>query len=93
MHTTASLAISLVGEVLGQLFGPLCLPADESFLDRNTLTADSATSARGGSSRAAALVTAASLDGADFRSDDYAGFVSVLEAAVALVERCELAAE
>jgi hypothetical protein len=92
MHTPASLAINLLGEVLGQLFGPLSLPGDEPFLDRNRLTPGSATSALVGNSRAALLVTAAGLDGSDFTSDDYAGLLSVLEAAVALVERYELAA-
>ncbi|MEX3926716.1 hypothetical protein AB4Y36_22165 [Paraburkholderia sp. BR10936] len=90
--TAAALAISLIGEVFGELFGPLSLPVDEPFFDRNTLTADSAASALGGNGRAAALVTAAGLDGADFSGDDYAGLVAVLEAAVALVERYELAA-
>lgn len=92
MHTPASLAINLLGEVLGQLFGPLSLPSDEPFIDLNTLTAESAASALGGNSRAAALVTAAGLDGTDFTGEDYAGVLLVLEAAVALVERYELTA-
>lgn len=92
MHTPASLAINLIGEVLGQLFGPLSLPIDEPHLDRNTLTADSAASALSGNGRAAALVTAAGLDGADFTGDEYAGLLAVLEAAVAMVERYELTA-
>jgi len=51
-----------------------------------------AASVADGNVRAAALLTAASLDGADFTGDDFAGLMAVLEAAIALVERYELAA-
>jgi hypothetical protein len=82
------LAISLIGAALGELFGPLSLPQDEPFLDRNKIDA----SALAGNERAAALIAAAGLDGADFTGEDAAGLLSVLEAAVAMVERYELAA-
>jgi hypothetical protein len=85
---TRELAISLIGDALGQLFGPLSLPADEYFPDRNQIDA----SALGGNECAVALLKAAGLDGADFAGDDYAGLLSVMEAAVAVVERYELVA-
>ena len=82
--TPAALAINLVGEALGELFGPLSLPPDEPFLDRKPILV--------ANERAAALLTAAGLDGKDFTCEDLAGLQSVLEAAVALLERYELAA-
>jgi hypothetical protein len=87
MHSR-EFAITIVGAVLGELFGPLSLPPDEYFPDRNKIDV----SALGGNECAVALITAAALDGADFAGEDYAGLLSVLEAAVALVERYEMTA-
>ncbi|NPT58120.1 hypothetical protein [Paraburkholderia elongata] len=93
MHAPArELATNLIGAALGELFGPLSLPSDEYFSDRSKVTAVSAASALGGNERAAALITRAGLDGADFTGDDYAGLCAVLEAAVAMVEHWELTA-
>ncbi|WP_153135321.1 hypothetical protein [Paraburkholderia agricolaris] len=90
MHAPArELATSLIGAVLGELFGPLSLPPDEDFADRQRVDAASVAN---GNERAAALLTAAGLDGADFTEDDAVGLQSVLAAAVAVVERYELAA-
>ncbi|MEW9585226.1 hypothetical protein [Paraburkholderia sp. DGU8] len=74
---------------LGQLFGPLSLPPDEYFPDRNRVDVRNAPR---GDECAAAVIIAAGLDGADFTGDDCAGLLSVLEAAVTMVERYELAA-
>jgi hypothetical protein len=89
MHDASELAISLVAMALGEMFGPLSLPRDELFPDR--IRIDAASVVRG-NERAAALLTSAGLDGAEFTSDDAAGLSSVLEAMVAAVERYELAA-
>ena len=90
MHAPArELATNLIGAALGELFGPLTLPTDEYFPDRNRVDA---TSVAMGNERAAALITAAGLDGADFTVDDVAALMAVLEAAVVVVERYELAA-
>ncbi|MFL9906834.1 hypothetical protein [Paraburkholderia sp. RL17-337-BIB-A] len=88
MHAR-ELAISLVGSALGELFGPLSLPQDEVFHDRNRVDAARVAETNGCS---VALLKAAGLDGADFAGDDYAGLLSVMEAAVAMVERYELVA-
>ncbi|SEB92387.1 hypothetical protein SAMN02787142_0570 [Burkholderia sp. WP9] len=90
MHAPArELAVNLIGAALGELFGPLSLPPDEDFADRKRVDAASVAN---GNERVAALITAAGLGDADFTSDDAAGLQSVLEAAVAMVERFELAA-
>ncbi|SOE51037.1 hypothetical protein SAMN05446935_0359 [Burkholderia sp. YR290] len=90
MHAPArELATSLIGAVLGELFGPFSLPRDEPFTDRNRVDAASVAM---GNERAVALITAAGLDGSDFSGGDVVGLFAVLEAAVALVERYELAA-
>jgi hypothetical protein len=90
MHAPSrDLAVTLIGAVLGELFGPLSLPPDEDFIDRNRLDAASVAN---GNVRAAALLTAAGLDGADFTGDDAVGLFAVLEAAVAMVEGYELTA-
>jgi len=89
MHAPArELATSLIGAALGELFGPLSLPPDEVFDCKRV----DAASVANGNERAAALLTAAGLSDADFTSDDAAGLMAVLEAAVAVVERYELAA-
>jgi hypothetical protein len=90
MHSPSrDLAISLIGAALGELFGPLSLPPDEYFHDRNRVDAASVAD---GNVRAAALLTAAGLDGSDFTGDDLVGLLAVLEAVVTVVERYELAA-
>jgi hypothetical protein len=83
-ETPRILATTLIGAALGAMLGPLSLPADEDFPDRNPILATN--------ERAAALVTAAGLAGSDFTSEDLVGLQSILEAAVALVERYELVA-
>jgi hypothetical protein len=88
MHAR-ELAISLTGQLLGELFGPLSMPQDEVFHDRNRVDAARVAESNG---CAAALIAAAGLDGVDFAEDDYAGLLSVMEAAVAVVERYELVA-
>jgi hypothetical protein len=90
MHAPArELAVTLIGAALGELFGPLSLPTDEDFADRQRVDAASVAM---GNERAAALLTSAGLAGADFTEDDAVGLQSVLAAAVAVVERYELAA-
>lgn len=90
MHAPArELATNLIGAALGEMFGPLSLPPDEVFDDRNRVDAASVAN---GNERAAALLTAAGLDGVDFTGDDVVGLLAVLEAAVTLVERWELTA-
>ncbi len=61
----------------------------EPFDDRNRIDAASVAASN---ERAAALITAAALDGADFTGDDVVGLFAVLEEAVVVVERYELMA-
>ncbi|MGF6937104.1 hypothetical protein OKW41_006266 [Paraburkholderia sp. UCT70] len=84
--TPRELAISFVGQALGEMFGPLSLPPDEYFHvpDRKKIAASSAP---GGNGVRRCADSGGGLDGVDFIGDEYAGLLSVLEAAVVMVER------
>lgn len=85
--TPQSLAIEHIGIAVGELFGPLSLPPDEPFYVRNKVVASAF-----GNERMAELIRAACLDGSEFDDNDFVGLLSVLEAAVTLVQRYELVA-